>query len=297
MLTIEEFIIMVFCLIDDDLKGLSGGRRIRGRGPEAALADSEVITMEIVGEFLGQDADKSIWEYFRDHWQSLFPQLGSRTSFVRQAANLWYWKGKLQRQIATQLGAYADDCHLIDGFPIPVCRFARAHFSPLFKGEADYGYCASKKETYYGFEGHLLVSLDGIATSFTITAANVDERVALWELVDGVYGVIIGDKGYVSAPLKRDLAHSGIDLQALLRSNMHDDRPPEVVTMLKSVRRLIETVIGQFVERFHIEKVRARDLWHLSARLTRKLLSHTVACLVNVLHGRPALQFDGLLAH
>jgi len=40
-------------------------------------------------------------------------------------------------------------------------------------------------------------------------------------------------------------------------------------------RRLIETVIGQLTERFHIEKVRARDTWHQCSRFWRKLLAHT----------------------
>jgi hypothetical protein len=36
--------------------------------------------------------------------------------------------------------------YLIDGFPIR--KFARAHFSHVFKGEVAYGYCAAKKERY-----------------------------------------------------------------------------------------------------------------------------------------------------
>jgi hypothetical protein len=39
------------------------------------LADSEVITMEIVGEFLGIDCEKAIWQYFKNHWLCLFPQM------------------------------------------------------------------------------------------------------------------------------------------------------------------------------------------------------------------------------
>lgn len=31
------------------------------------LRDREVITMEIVGKFLGIDTDKEIWNYFRGH--------------------------------------------------------------------------------------------------------------------------------------------------------------------------------------------------------------------------------------
>lgn len=47
---LSTFIVAVFCLIDDRLKK---ERRIRRRGPAPKLSDSEVLTMEIVGEFLG----------------------------------------------------------------------------------------------------------------------------------------------------------------------------------------------------------------------------------------------------
>jgi hypothetical protein len=53
----EEFIIAVFCCVDDLLKEVTEGRRIRQKGFAPALSDSEVITMEIVGEYQGLDAD------------------------------------------------------------------------------------------------------------------------------------------------------------------------------------------------------------------------------------------------
>ena len=87
MLT-EEYIIAVYCLVDEMLKKVVKSK-LRQRGPRPKLTDAEVITMEIVGESKGLDMDKNIHSYFRDHWQSLFPKLGNRTTFLRQAANLW----------------------------------------------------------------------------------------------------------------------------------------------------------------------------------------------------------------
>jgi hypothetical protein len=49
MLSIEDFIIMSFCYVDDYFKELSQGQKLRGRGFDPALSDTEVITMEIVG--------------------------------------------------------------------------------------------------------------------------------------------------------------------------------------------------------------------------------------------------------
>jgi hypothetical protein len=80
--------------------------------------------MEIVGEFLGIDTDKGIWMYFKNNWLELFPKLRDRTTFVRQAANLHIVKQKLQENLAKALGTFSNSLHLIDGFPMPVCKFA-----------------------------------------------------------------------------------------------------------------------------------------------------------------------------
>lgn len=295
MWNLEDFIIVVFCLVDDAFKQLTRGQRLRRRGFAPALSDSEVLTMEIVGEFLGYDTDEGIWGYFGQHWRAWFPDLGARTTFVRQAANLWAYKLRLQQALARQLGAWAEPLHLVDGFPLPVCRFARARTSRVFRGPAAYGQRKAGRTAFYGFCGQLVVSQRGIITAFTLLPANRDEREGLWDLVAGITGLLGGDKGYVSAPLREALALEGINLQTELRANMRDDRPPAWVHHLRSVRQLIETVIGQLSERFHIQRVRARDLWHLTSRLARKLLAHTVAVYLNLQHRRAPLQFDGLV--
>lgn len=295
MFTIEEFIIAVFCCVDDLLKEITQGQAIREKGFAPALADSEVLTMEIVAEYQGIDADQAIWHYFRRHWLGLFPKLSSRSAFVRQAANLWQYKELLQQRFAIQLGAFADAVHLIDGIPIPLCCFSRAPRCRSFKGEAAYGYCAAKKQTYYGFHGHLLISSTGVITGFSLTPANGSEREALWDIVSTVRGLLIGDKGYLSHSLQHQLQALGIQLETALRSNMPDERNPAWVKLLMRVRRLIETVIGQLVERFSIEKVRARDLWHLTSRLNRKLLAHTVCRWLNR-HSPNPLQFESLVS-
>jgi IS5 family transposase len=295
MCSIEEFIIAVFCCVDDALSGLTQGRPIRAKGFAPALSDSEVLTMEIVGEYQGIDADQAIWQYVRHHWLPWFPALGSRSTFVRQAANLWQYKELLQQRLAAQLGAFSDAVHLVDGIPIPLCGFGRAPSCRSFKGIAAYGYCAAKKQTDYGFHGHLLISATGVITRFTLTPANGNEREALWEMVDSIDGLLVGDKGYLSAPLQHELRQVGIALETALRSNMHDWRDPAWVALLKRLRRLIETVIGQLVERFSMEKVWARDLWHLTSRINRKLLAHTVGRWLNRLSASP-LRFEQLVA-
>ena len=46
------------------------GKKLRQGGRIPNLTDSEVITMEVVGEFLGKDCDKAIWEYFKSRFDA-----------------------------------------------------------------------------------------------------------------------------------------------------------------------------------------------------------------------------------
>ena len=91
---LSTFIISVFCLVDDYLKDL---RPLRERGPAPKLSDSEVLTIEIVGEFLGLDTDKAIHLFFKRHYGEWFQALSKihRTTFARQAVNLWKVKEHL----------------------------------------------------------------------------------------------------------------------------------------------------------------------------------------------------------
>lgn len=127
-----------------------------------------------------------------------------------------------------------------------------------FQGVASYGYCATKDEKFYGFRGHLDISLRGVITGFTITAANSDEREALWETIGSIQGLLIGDKEYLNAILKQDLARINIDLETPLRKNMKDDRPQAQIRLGQKIRRLIETVNSQMSERFHFEHIRCQ---------------------------------------
>lgn len=293
---VDEFIITVFCWVEKNVgSAISPVVRLRRRGPQPRLSDAEVITMEVVGAFLGYDGDKAIWSYFRRHWRAWFPGLGDRTSFLRQATNLWHVKQRLHERLLAELGAMRDDCHLVDGFPMPVCKLARAGRSRLFKAEAAYGYCAAKREYYYGLKGHVVIALQGTITAMTVTAANDDERDAAYDMLSAIEGLLIGDKGYIRPQFKADCEVLGIDLQTPVRNNMAEPRPRWFLCLLQRVRKRVETVIGQLEQRLGLALIRARDPWHLTNRVARKILAHTFAVSLNQCLGREPLQFDGLV--
>jgi hypothetical protein len=72
---LEEFIIWVYCWTDENMSKVLGDVKLRSRGFQPKLSDSEIITMEIVGEFLSYGTDMAIWTYFKTHWLSFFLNL------------------------------------------------------------------------------------------------------------------------------------------------------------------------------------------------------------------------------
>ena len=267
---LEEALILLYLLVDDGYRAVTFGGRLRQRGPGPKLSDVEVLTMEIFGEQQGRHDDASIHRYFDGHWRHFFPNLGSYQAFARQCAAL----SVIKQRILEHLFPANGDIHLLDGFPIPICRNCRGHRCRTFRDVAAWGYCATKKEYFYGLRGHLVITLAGTAVAFTVTAANIDERDVVPNLYGTIRGLLIGDKGFISGDLKLEAADHEIDLQTPLRKNMPDGRDPDAVARLVRIRRAVETAIGKLSEVFAAQTTKARDLPSFVSRMARKLLAY-----------------------
>ena len=289
---ISTFIVSVFCLIDDRLKE----RCIRSRGPAPKLSDAEVITIEIVGEFLGIDTDKATYLFFRRHYGEWFPTLSEvhRTTFARQTANLWKIKEELWQELLL-LAPHDPTFALVDSMPLPACLFARAYRCERFRGEAAFGKDTLLKQTFYGFRVHMRVCWPGVITRISVAPANAHELGVLPELLERSRGVAVGDRNYCSPERREELARSmGVTLLAPYRNKKRDPNPQRSA-YLSRLRYRIDTIFSQLTERYRIKRVWAKDLWHLAGRLLRKVLSHTIAFLLNHRIGNQPLQLSRLL--
>ena len=284
-------LITVYCLIDEWL----GGRRLRQRGPKPILADSEVLTIECVGEFWGIDTDKGLYEHFCRHWGDWFPALSRvhRTTFTRQAANLWAVKAQLRQQLLGRVG-FDPQVSILDSFPMPVCRFGRAYRCRRLAGLAAFGRDEGAKQTYYGLRAHLRVYWPGVIAAGHLAPANLHDLTMADDLLADAHGWVLGDRAYWSPTRAGLLADQGVWL--LAPPSRSAKRPgPRLPGRLVQARRRIETVIGQLVERYHAKRVWARDAWHLWSRWQRKLLSHTLAVYLCQQAGLGSLRFADLL--
>ena len=259
------------------------------------LSDSEVLTIECVGEFLGIDTDKGLYEHFGRHYRDWFPALGRihRTTFVRQAANLWAVKAQLRQQLLGRVH-FDQQVSILDSFPVPVCRFGRAYCCRRLAGLAAFGRDEGAKQMFYGLRAHLRICWAGVITDARLVPANLHDLVMAEELVAGGRGWALGDRAYWSPGRAERLREQGLELLAppSRSAKANVARLPRWVT---PTRRRIETVIGQLTERYHAKRVWARDAWHLWSRWLRKLLSHTLAAFLYQRAGLGSLRFADLI--
>jgi hypothetical protein len=259
------------------------------------LSDAEVLTIEIVGEFLGIDTDKAIFLSFQRHYAQWFPTLREvhRTTFVRQAANLWKLKECLWQELLS-LTPHDPTFAICDSLPLPACLFARAYRCSRFKGEASFGKDILVKQTFYGFRVHVRICWPGLITRFWVAPANAHELSVLPEIAEGTSGALVGDRNYLSPKTKEKMVRMGIELLAPYSSKKIDPTPNKSA-YLSRLRYRIYTVFSQLTGRYSVKRVWARDVWHLASRLLRKVLSHTVAFLLNHRLGNQPLELSNLL--
>lgn len=290
-----DFIITAFVNVDDFCIKFAQPRQLRTRGFLPKLSDSEVITMEVVGEYLGFSKDKDIYKYFKRHWSNLFPELGERSNFVRQSANLWRVKQMFFNYLTKHENKWLQ---ILDSMPIEVCKFVRARHTKLFKDSANYGKWIG--QTFFGYRLHLKINSCGMIQKFILAKASVHDIKFVEPLLESDQNCfVLGDKGYRSFPLHQKLwKEKHIYLHTSLRRNDRKTSPlpKETIRRLTGIRRLIETVNGQLEERFSMKKTFARDLWHLMNRIIRKIVSHCLCVLLNLKLNRDPLKLEGLVS-
>lgn len=280
--TFDDFCLFVYVIVDDFLKK-NPSLSVRP-GPLPVTSDSEIITMILTGECRGWDIETELLVNFKERPQ-LFPIVPSQSRFNRRRRNLMWVVNHFRRGIMSQLDLAQDNQCLIDSLPIPVVNF---HLVPSSTGDwaafgARFGKISSKKQTFYGFRLHLLVTLNGLILDFILAPANATDLEVGHEILNNHFDLsVLGDKAYINADKAKDLyQRRRVRLLSLPRRNQKKQVPKVMRRLFNSVRQLIETVNGQLAEQFSIEKNHAHTFDGLIARLYSKLAAHTMCIYIN----------------
>lgn len=250
---------------------------LRKNKDKAKMSDAEIISIQLLIETIGKTQNAG---YF--YLKSNFPDLVNyveRSRFNRLVSSLFTVIRAIRKEINKN---ERSEYKIVDSFPLTVNKFGRAYFGKRLREYSSYGYCASKKEHYYGMKVHVITSLSGNPIDYTLTKANVDDRDALYDLTDGIFvRTLFGDKGYIGDDMAKSLKNErNINLYALKRGNSKDPLPKFFRNIISKLRRRIESTFGQLVECFNIQRVRANSFLALQTSLEIKFLCFNILTLI-----------------
>ncbi|MFN5677846.1 MAG: transposase, partial [Roseiflexaceae bacterium] len=120
--------------------------------------------------------------------------------------------------------------YIVDSMPIPVCRRARAKRCTKVRGAQYDGTCHAKNERYFGWKLHLICDCTGIPARYVLRPSRPHDTTAVDALACMLpFGsVLLGDRGYVSEPLRHHLDDRyGGTMIAIHRANMMPNTPAE----------------------------------------------------------------------
>ena len=112
----------------------------RRAGFAPALRDSECLTVEWVGQYLGYTSQKQRYEQRHDRWRAWFPALQNRVAFTRPCANLWQVKAWMHHHLVARLGGDQAADQILDTLPVPICHRARRFQRRIFRTESVGGF-------------------------------------------------------------------------------------------------------------------------------------------------------------
>lgn len=192
-----------------------------------------------------------------------------------------------------------DNVRIIDSTPVPVLKPYRGNHSPCFSRgkQTNYGYCASKKEYYFGVKLSLICTPEGIITDVGIHSANTHDLIALKDMINEINLTsitLIGDKGYYDGELRTHLDNRAGRLVVPDKKHHNPFNTTEDKRLLRQ-RSIVETVNGQLKDHMQLERTLARSYTGLVARIWSIILAFTFAQFFNRKMERPLLAVKSVL--
>jgi Transposase DDE domain len=237
-------VLELFCAVDDFWLRFEPqwktGQLAAGKQRERAgqLCPSEVMTILIHFHQSHYRTFKAYYiEHVQAHLRSEFPHLVSYQRFVALIPSVL---APMLAYLQTRYGV-CTGISFVDSTCLEVCDPKRISQHRVFAGDARRG--KTSMDWFYGFKLHLAVNDQGDLLACCLTPGNVDDRKPVPYLVKHLRGKLIGDRGYVSAPLTELLFEQGLQLITKLRKNMKNRLMLMSDKLLLRKRAIIECII------------------------------------------------------
>jgi len=258
------YIVTTYVVLDDTLKAM--GYRDDCRRD---LSNAEILTVAVVAaRFFQNHHERALQVLIQTHAIPRF----SLSRFNRRLHQAQHLLEAITEWLSAQVAQAG--VAIIDTFPIPVCHIVRKKRCQKVQGPAFRGWCAAKKEWFYGFRLHWVCDAQGCPVSFCLLPATTHELTLVQDLCASLapHTCIAADGAYVSAE-QQALAWNTAQIYLIARhhSNMSPNSPEEL-RFLELTRWMIETAHSQ-LEKMGVQRLHARTLVGFSLKLLASLLA------------------------
>lgn len=273
-----ESLLELFCDVDDFCQKFEPIWRKRlfasgecQRERERSLSMSEMMTIMI---HFHQSQYRNFKAYYIEHvlkhLQAEFPRLVSYKRFIDFIPTILM---PLSVYLRTACFGSCTGFSFIDSTTLDVCDNRRIAQHRVFKGLGQRG--KNSMGWFFGFKLHLIVNDCGEILNMKLTPGNIDDRVPVPDLARGLFGKLVGDKGYISQALFEELfLHSNLQLITRIKSNMKNKLMSVFDKILLRKRSIIETIIDQLKNISQIEHSRHRSPTNFLVNLVCGLIAY-----------------------
>lgn len=240
------------------------------RQRKSTLILSEVMTIII---WFQQSSYRTFKDFYLkeicQHLGEEFPRLVTYNRFVELMPSALL---PLCAYLQTRKGKTAGIA-FIDSLPIAVCHNRRIASHKVFSHLAERG--KSSVDWFYGFKLHLIVNDEGELLAFHFTPGNVDDRKPVAKMSQGLFGKLVGDRGYISQKLQEVLSQQNLQLVTRIRKNMKNKLLSVFDQILLRKRALIETINDQLKNICQIQHTRHRSTTNFCVNVIAALIAYT----------------------
>lgn len=246
---------------------------------------SEILTIELLYQQSPCKNFKYFYHSYLQLYQGEFPALVSYNRFIELKPRILSYLMLLVQWFCGQ--SEKTGISYIDSTSLAVCHKKRMSRNRVFKGLARLG--KTTKGWFFGFKLHLVINEKGQLHKVKLTKGNIDDRTPVLDLVEGLEGLLFGDKGYIKADLFQELYEKGLKLITGIKKNMKNQIMLWLEKLLLRKRPIIETVLSVLKNTLELEHTRHRSITNAFVHILSTLVTYCFRT------NKPAIKMNHLI--
>ena len=293
---LKYILIMIYCFVDDFLKGIVRNIRYALERPgknhppikKHNLSAAELISLAIFRFFTGHKDWKSFYQHIKTYHQKDFPHISTYQNFLFAVNKLSSFATLMLNGFMNIFQKITENNRLkfADSTKLEVCRIKRE-----FSHKVCYGVASKSKSSmgwFYGFKLHIICNELMQILKMKITTGATDDRKGLEMIWNNIFGTIVADAGYIGRNWQEKAYGLGKILLACVKANMKKIMTETEYQILK-LRQRVETVFSVLKLRLGLETTLPRSVLGYQAHYLWCLTAYQLKKFFELVFSKPLL--------